>query len=232
MGLTELTMDLAASTDCRVEATELFGVERLSEQRLNVLRDLLDHSFYRRWVEGGLSIHELQGYACQYAHVVGHLPRWLRRTASCSGAYASSLGAHATEEEAHVRLWAEFASATGVSESELTSARPNRATAELLRLGDELSAQPTGVAVAWALEVQTPAVSAEKLKGLSAHFGIDDKNGGGYFQVHASRDLVHADELNTAIADLSEDQLRVAQLAADQITCGLWDLLSSVEHAA
>lgn len=42
----------------------------MSEQRLNVVRDLLDHRFYRPWVEGGLSIHELQDYACQYAHVV------------------------------------------------------------------------------------------------------------------------------------------------------------------
>lgn len=195
-----------------------------------VSRDLLRHSFYRRWMTGDLSLEELRNYACQYARVVARLPVWLRTTAASSPEHRSNLEKHADEEDAHLVLWTEFALALGVSVEELASSQPHEATVELLKLGDQLSAEPMGVALAWALEIQTPAVSVEKLRGLRAFYGLDGANGGRYFEVHSYRDLVHAAELEVAIADLPPDQLERAQGVADQVTDGLWDLLTAVER--
>jgi pyrroloquinoline-quinone synthase len=192
-------------------------------------RNLLEHSFYRRWVTGDLSLDELRDYSCEYAHVVQALPRWLRQAAQATPGSAEELDRHAREEDGHVALWRNFAGSLGVDTTVLAGSTPNSATAELLRRGDELSAQPCGAAVAWALEVQTPAVSVEKLRGLEAHYGITSHGGGEYFNVHSSLDLVHAAELDDVIAALGTEQHAAAQRAADEITDRLWDLLTSVE---
>lgn len=204
----------------------------MSAAHLTTRRNLLDHTFYRRWVAGDLSTDELRYYACQYAHVVSALPVWLRRAAAVTPAHAAELNRHAAEEDSHVALWHRFAYALGITGSELTTTAPNAATADLLKLGTELSGQPAGVAVAWALEVQTPAVSAEKLTGLSAHYGIERDQGGEYFDLHRSLDLVHAAELDDVIAGLDEDQVSAAQRTAGAVLDGLWDLLTSAERAA
>ena len=199
-------------------------------QVLSTSRDLLAHSFYRRWVTGDLSFKELRDYATQYSHVVVRLPGWLRTTATCFRGHAMKLVEHAEEEDSHVLLWTDFALALGIGPGELLLSRPNRATAELLELGDQFSGSPIGVAVAWALEVQAPAVSVEKLRGLKAHYGIDVDNGGRYFEIHSTRDLAHATQLAGAIADLPAHQRQNAQRVADQVSDRLWDLLSSVER--
>ena len=72
-------------------------------------RNLLDHTFYRRWVTGDLSLDELRAYACEYAHVVAALPRWLRQSAQVTPGYAAELDQHAREEDGHVTLWRKFA---------------------------------------------------------------------------------------------------------------------------
>ena len=212
----------------------------LSHRRVNILRefhlvsrrDLLGHSFYQRWVAAELSIGELRDYTCQYAHVVAALPKWLRRAAAATPEHAVQLERHAVEEEGHVALWHKFAKALGITMGELAIIAPNPATAELLRRGDELSGQEVGVAVVWALEAQTPGVSAEKLCGLQAHYGIERGSGGEYFDVHSSRDLVHRAELDAVIVGLGKDHFLAARRAVDAILDGLWDLLTSVERAA
>ena len=207
-------------------------VNMLREFHLVSRRDLLDHSFYQRWVAGELSIGELRDYTCQYAHVVAALPKWLRRAAASTPEHAVQLERHAVEEEGHLALWHKFAKALAISKGELAIIAPNPATAELLRRGDELSGQEVGVAVAWALEAQTPGVSAEKLCGLQAHYGIESHSGGEYFDVHSSRDLVHTAELDAVIAGLGKGQFLEAQRITDAVLDGLWDLLTSVERAA
>lgn len=110
--------------------------------------------------------------------------------------------------------------------------RPTRPPQSCSGAGDEPSGQPCGAAVAWALEVQTPAVSVEKLRGLEAHYGITSTGGGEYFDVHSSLDLVHAAEMDEVIATLGTDQHPAAQRTVDAITDGLWDLLTSVERTS
>src|SRR4029077_15647082 len=92
-------------------------------------RNLLEHSFYKRWLAGELTMSELADYAAQYYHIVAALPRWLETAAGQHPAHRQTLLAHAAEETAHVRLWERFAGACGVSPDGLRSTRPNRATA-------------------------------------------------------------------------------------------------------
>ena len=204
----------------------------MTQQLLSARPSLLDHSFYRRWLAGELSLDELRDYACQYAHVVTALPRWLRLAAAADLGHADTLEAHAVEEDEHFELWSRFSSALGVTIKELAATPPNPATAALLELGDRLSSTPTGPAVAWSFEVQAPAVSDEKLMGLRAHYGIEGRNGAEYFVLHSKKDVVHAAELEAIIAGYGSDMLAEAQRTSDAMTGGLWNLLSSVEHAA
>ena len=192
-------------------------------------RDLLTHSFYRRWVAGDLTISELRDYACQYAHVVEAIPTYLRGTAAGSPGHAAVLGQHADEEQAHVRMWADFATAIGVAPKALRDTPPNAATEALLQRGDALIKDGLGAAAVWALEAQTPAVSREKLEGLRQHYGIDAGAAGGrYFALHQTLDLEHAAELEGVIA--GDGREAGAAAAADAMLSGLWDLLSSVEQ--
>ena len=184
---------------------------------LTITRNLLEHSFYTRWLAGTLTDDELRDYAAQYAHVVRGLPAWLR---------SAGQAAHAEEEQTHIELWDAFSSALGAGSSE-----PNPATRALLERASRLSSGPAGVAVAWAIESQSAPVSREKLAGLQAHYDVGAA-GEAYFQVHAERDLEHTAELDAVIAELDESETVQAQAIAATVQDGLWDLLTSVEKAA
>ena len=185
--------------------------------------DLLQHSFYRRWVAGKLSRQELDDYAGQYAHVVAGLPRWLDAAADARPGHATELGVHAREEATHVAMWGDFGRAVRPDRASVDE--PNAATTELLRRCDALAAAGQGVAVSWALESQSPEVSATKLAGLVDHYGIDASNGGRYFALHAERDIDHRDQLSGLIGSEAE-----GVAAAEAVLAGLWDLLTSVDR--
>jgi pyrroloquinoline-quinone synthase len=187
--------------------------------------DLLQHSFYQRWLAGEVSREELDDYAGQYAHLVGGLPRWLDAAADADPANAETLRAHAVEELGHVALWEEFALAVGPQRKGAVD-RPNRATRALLDRCDALAAGGQGLAVAWALEAQSPEVSATKLCGLEEHYDIDSERGGRYFALHATRDIEHRDQLAGLLRQRSEP---AAVEAAEVVLAGLWDMLTSVE---
>jgi pyrroloquinoline quinone (PQQ) biosynthesis protein C len=190
--------------------------------------DLLQHPFYRRWVAGTLTSKELTDYAGQYAHVVASLPGWLHGAAAANPRYGDALNAHAAEEEEHVELWRRFAGALGIQIDSLTATKPNPATAELLETCDALADAGQGTAVAWALEAQSPAVSAEKLRGLEASYGISRFSGGEYFSLHERLDIAHAHELERVIAVQPPELAAQAPAAASKTLERLWNVLTSV----
>jgi pyrroloquinoline-quinone synthase len=195
-------------------------------------RDLLEHSFYKRWLAGELTKSELASYAVQYYHVVAALPRWLETAAAQHPAYRETLLAHAAEESAHVRLWERFAGACGVASDALRSSKPNKVTAAMLSACDVAADAGNAAAVAWALEVQTPAVSKEKMRGLEQFYGIDAASGGEYFALHEQLDVEHAAELERVIESQKPSIAKSAPIAAFVTADGLWKILTSVEHAA
>lgn len=195
-------------------------------------RNLLEHSFYKRWLAGELTKPELADYAVQYYHVVKLLPSLLETAAAQHPSHRDTLLAHAAEESAHVRLWERFADACGISAEAIRASNPNRETRAMLDECEQHAASGNAAAVAWALEVQTPAVSKEKIRGLEAHYGIDARSGGAYFALHEHLDIEHTAELEQVMAgrcETTEDDALAAAFAASD---GLWNLLTSVEHAA
>ena len=188
--------------------------------------DLLKHSFYKRWTAGELTAAELQDYACQYSFVVAAMPRWLAQAAAADPDNRATLEVHAREEAAHVQPWADFAGAVGVTSAALAAAEPNSATRGLLELGDDLVARDLGAAAVWALEVQTPRVSVEKLAGLG-QYGVEPGPGTRYFEVHRTMDVRHTEELEGIVARRPAGS--EAADAADRMSEALWSILTSVE---
>jgi pyrroloquinoline-quinone synthase len=195
-------------------------------------RNLLEHSFYKRWLAGELTKSELADYAVQYYHVVELLPKLLETAAAQNPTHRQTLLAHASEETAHVRLWERFAEACGVASDSLRTSAPNRATQTMLDECTKHAAGGNAVAVAWALEVQTPEVSKEKIRGLEAHYGIGAHSGGEYFALHEHLDVEHTAELEQVMAGRCITTDEDASAAAFAASDGLWNLLTSVEHAA
>ena len=90
-------------------------------------RNLLENSFYKRWLAGELTAVELADYAAQYYHVVKMIPALLEIAARQNPGHRQTLLAHAAEESMHVGLWERFAEACGVPGETLQSIAPNRA---------------------------------------------------------------------------------------------------------
>jgi pyrroloquinoline-quinone synthase len=193
--------------------------------------DLLKHPFYQRWVAGELTHEELAYYTCQYAHVVRAIPRWLEGSAARDASNRDALRLHAAEEADHVVLWERFAAAIGIDEAALHAAPANAATAALIARGDELVCDGHGAAVVWSIEAQSPAVSAEKLRGLRAHYGIDETNGGEYFALHQELDRDHETQLRDVIHSQGAAAHAGAPVAAAATLQGMWDLLSASQIA-
>jgi pyrroloquinoline-quinone synthase len=204
-------------------------VHPLEDQLSDILErwNLLRHPFYTAWLAGTLDRRDLAYYAIQYRHIVAALPGWLETTSTYFPARQQELNQHAQEEAQHVELWTEFSEALGVSRGQSETTPPNSATRSLLRQCEEAAQSGNGAAAVWALEAQSPAVSAEKLRGLVAHYGIDAKSGGQYFALHAELDIEHERQLR----DLMKSQAppkRDPTLVANEISAGLWELLSSM----
>jgi pyrroloquinoline-quinone synthase len=189
--------------------------------------DVLRHPFYVRWSEGALTPAELALYAGQYAHAVEALAAGTRRAAGLHP--SATADEHAAEEEAHVSLWGEFATAVGA-----TPAEPLPETADCARAwaGRERGLLPTLVAL-YAIESAQPAISETKRSGLVEHYGHAPGPATAYFDVHAVRDTEHAREGREAIAELLDDADDHDELVAEaeRVLEANWRLLDGVERA-
>lgn len=189
--------------------------ERLAavSDRWNVLR----HPFYRRWEMGELSRDELAHYAGEYRHAVVALAG-LAATASDSD--------HASEEQAHVALWDDFAGELGADVGRAPA--PETAACVAAWRGDGVE----GAAALYAIESAQPDVSRTKLDGLTRWYGFEpNTKGTRYFELHAERDHEHAELSRRVLEGVApQDEDRVVA-AAETALRGNWALLDGVERS-
>ena len=157
---------------------------------------LLKHSFYKMWSEGKLTIDHLQGYSKEYFQLVKVVPKFVERIAEATGNSDDDdiITNNAREDADHVELWARFATALGVSRSDLItyggSEKTNEAVAKLM----ELAGLPFEEAVAamYAYEMELPKISRSKIDGLKKLYGMDSEDATKYFEIHEEADVRHA----------------------------------------
>ena len=158
-------------------------------------RSLLKHSFYNMWSEGKLTIDHLQGYSKEYFQLVKIVPNFVESIAEATGNSDDDIITNNAREEAkHVELWVRFATALGVSRSELISyggsEKTNEAVAKLMGLAS--LAFEEAVAAMYAYEMELPKISRSKIDGLKKLYGMESEDATKYFEIHEEADVRHA----------------------------------------
>jgi pyrroloquinoline-quinone synthase len=155
---------------------------------------LLKHSFYKMWSEGKLTIDHLQGYSKEYFQLVKIVPKFVESIAEATG-NPDIITNNAREEAEHVELWVRFATALGVSRSDLISyggsEKTNQAVANLMALAN-LTSEEEAVAAMYAYEMELPKISRIKIDGLKKLYGMDSEDATKYFEIHEEADVRHA----------------------------------------
>lgn len=156
-------------------------------------RSLLKHSFYKMWSEGKLTIDHLQGYSKEYFQLVKTVPKFVESISKTTTGNSDIITSNAREEAEHVELWARFATALGVSRSDLISyggsEKTNEAVAKLMGLADLTFEE--AVAAMYAYEMELPKISRSKIDGLKKLYGMDSEDATKYFEVHEEADVRH-----------------------------------------
>lgn len=199
--------------------------------RLETLHDELSplkHRFYTRWTEGTLTREELADYAGQYRHAVTAL-------ADASDAAAAArpddleLAAHAREERAHVSLWDGFARAFEADDP--VAAHEGTEICVSAWAGDDERSLLRTVAALHAIESPQPAIAATKRDGLVERYGVAPRSEGTrYFDLHAVRDVAHAEQawqlLDQLVETPADEDAVVAE--AEAVLRGYLGLLDDV----
>jgi pyrroloquinoline-quinone synthase len=91
-------------------------------------------------------------------------------------------------------LWVRFATALGVSRSDLISyggsEKTNEAITKLMGLADLEFEE--AVAAMYAYEMELPKISRSKIDGLKKLYGMDSEDATKYFEIHEEADVRHA----------------------------------------
>ncbi len=180
--------------------------------------NLLNHPFYQAWSAGTLPVESLRDYACEYGAFICELPAGWRVQNDVDTAH---------EEEEHIELWAQFATALGTTIGE--AGRP--AVRQLVMTARELFAEPaTALGALYAFEAQQPATARSKLDGLIRHYDLPD-GVRPYFEVHAANHH-EAEKILERLNRLSPEAQARALTACEQMARALWNALTDLTPPA
>ncbi len=177
---------------------------------------LLEHPFYRSWRAGTLPVAALATYAAEYGSLI---------EAVDSGWEMVAESEHAAEEREHSELWARFAAhlGTSVTTPQIPAVAAMLATARRL-----FSAPETAWGALYAFEAQQPDTAAEKLLGLTTHYGFDAAAAPTeYFRVHAGA-YDEAEMIVSALEGYGGEAPAVAACA--EMSAALWDALTGIHE--
>ena len=193
---------------------------------------LLKHPFYEMWSQGKLTIDHLQGYSKEYFQLVKIVPKFVESIADKRGSSADIITKNANEEAEHIELWLRFATALGLSRTDLInyggSEKTNAAIAKLMALSNFTFEE--AVAAMYAYEMELPKISRSKIDGLKKFYGIDSEDGTKYFEVHEEADVRHAQIWREILQKIPADKHEAALNAAIESLKAQNMLLDSVHE--
>jgi pyrroloquinoline-quinone synthase len=194
-------------------------------------RSLLKHSFYQMWSGGKLTIDHLRGYSLEYFQLVKAVPGFVESIAA-KAADNPDIASNAKEEAEHVEPWVRFASALGVSRSDLLNydgaAKTNAAVAKMMALAG--SSFEEAVAAMYAYEMELPKISRSKIDGLKKFDGLESEDATKYFEIHEEADVRHAQVWREILQKIPADRQEAAFAAAVESLKAQNMLLDSVQE--
>lgn len=193
---------------------------------------LLKHPFYNMWSEGKLTIDHLQGYSKEYFQLVKVVPKFVESIAEETGNSDDIVTKNAREESEHIQLWVRFATALGLSRSDLInyggSEKTNTAIAKLMALANFTFEE--AVAAMYAYEMELPKISRSKIDGLKKFYGMDSEDAIKYFEIHEEADVRHAQVWREILQKIPADKQEAAFNAAIESLKAQNMLLDSVQE--
>jgi pyrroloquinoline-quinone synthase len=194
---------------------------------------LLKHSFYKMWSEGKLTINHLQGYSKEYFQLVKMVPKFVESIAAGGKGNSDDIVTkNACEEAEHVELWVRFATALGVSRSDLInyggSEKTNEAVAKLMAFANFTFEE--AVAAMYAYEMELPKISRSKIDGLKKFYGMDSEDATKYFEIHEEADVRHAQVWREILQNIPADKQEAVFNAAIESLKAQNMLLDSVHE--
>lgn len=196
---------------------------------------MLQHPFYRDWMEGKLSVAQLENYAMQYTPFVDAFPRFVSAAHSlCESATAREmLMDNLMDEEGksysepHPKLWRGFHSTLA------GEARDNRHKNYALELKDTFmnlcrSSFEEAIAALYAYESQIPEIATAKIEGLKQNYGITDEKALAFFKVHEKADVYHSQACEKIISFIAPEHEEKVLAATEATTKALWSFLTAV----
>ena len=203
--------------------------------------DLLAHPFYRAWSAGQLSAQDLRHYAEDYYPHVAAFPTYLSALHSrlpdgeVRRAVLRNLAEEEIEGRAHSELWLDFGEGMGADREQVRCREALDEVSALLATFRDIannSTTPECLAAFYAYESQVPRVAEAKWQGLERHYGADPHTGG-YFRLHRTADIRHADVwrvLLTAALERDSSCATLALSAAERAAEALWKALDGIER--
>ena len=207
--------------------------------------DLLCHPFYKAWSAGELTRDDLREYAEDYYPQVEAFPGYLAQLGIRleEGELRHAVLANMTDEKggedsfgeperSHSELWLDFVE--GVGGRRIPKRRPVGAVRKLISWFHRISSEGTpeeALAAFYAYESQVPRLAQEKDRVLGELYGADEKTRG-YFTLHATADVYHAQVWRTQLekrVKANPETAEKALAAAERAAQALWTVLDGFE---
>jgi pyrroloquinoline-quinone synthase len=201
----------------------------LLEERIQPF-DLLCHPYYKAWSAGQLTRDDLRAYAVDYYPHVEAFPGYLAQLGVRleEGELRHAVLANMNDEKggedsfgepdrSHADLWLDFVE--GMGGSRVRKRRPAGEVRKLISWFQNVAGEGTpeeALAAFYAYESQVPRVAQEKNRGLRDLYGADERTRG-YFTLHATADVFHAQVWRTQLEKRVKANPQTAEkaLAAD-----------------
>ncbi len=208
--------------------------------------DLLCHPFYAAWSAGKLTRDDLREYARDYFHHVEAFPTYLAELGIRleDGELRRAVLANMCDEKgtedgrgesscAHSELWLDFVEGMG-ARRDLRGHRPLTEIKELMAYFHGVASEGTAeeaLAAFYVYESQVPRVAKEKARGLRDMYGADERTSG-YFALHATADVYHAQVWRQQLEKRLEANPAAAEKAleaGESAARALWRALDGIE---